>query len=217
MRVGLRLGAVVVALSGLTACSGSDLPSLPQAEGGAGSVVQRIALRDGAVTAAGPNGYCADPRASRPARGFAIFATCAALGDDSQPFARPAVVTVQVGPMDSASVTGQEAAMIAFFESAQGAQTLSRINDASTVKVQSTKEGEGVVSVRFTDDAPSDIDGQQDLEWRAFLDIGGRLVTLSVRGLQEAPMERSVGSALLRQAIAAIRAANAAEAATEDG
>lgn len=213
MWVGARIWATVIVLGGLGACSDLDLPQLP--DGNTTVATTQLSLRGGAVIAAGPNAYCADASASRPAVGFAIFATCAALGDDTRGTAPIGVVTVQAGPTDSAIVDGQEAAMIAFLQTAQGAETLSREGDASTVKVQSTKEGEGVVSVRYTDGAPSGVAGQQSLEWRAFLDIKGRLVTVSVRGLKDAPMERSVGSALLRQAIAAIRAANTSAAETD--
>ncbi len=206
-----RQSGGLAALVLMAGCGGAILPSLPSSDSDPTPAVPRIALLNGKVIAAGPNGYCADPNASNPRDGFAIFATCAALDADSDEFGFAGVATVQVGPKGSAIVAGQEAAFVAYLESEDGARTLSRAGDAQTVTVQSTKEDNGAVSVRFTDSAPSGVAGEQALQWRAFVDINGYLVTISVRGLKEAPLARAVGSAMLRQAIEALFNANATD------
>lgn len=206
-----RFGAVL-AVAGLAACDGARPPgpSLATLFEGSAPAVPQLALHGGDVLAVGPNGYCADPDASSPAKGFAIFASCAALGADVDKAALAGVATVQAGAIGSAIVAHKEEAFEAFLLASQGAATLSRANDPDTVEVQSTLVGAGAVSVRFTDTAPSDVAGEQALQWRAFVDIGGRLVTISVRGLKEAPLERAAGSTMLRQALAALIATNAA-------
>ena len=220
MERGLRFCGGVLAFALLSACEGGVLASLPSVSGGASQVEQapafaQLELLDGAVTAAGPDGYCADLSASAPDDGFAIFAPCTSLDPEAEARALAGLATVQVGASDSATVTGQEAAFVALLESPEGAAVLSRTGQADTVTIQSTKPDEGAVSVRFTDSAPTDFDGAQALQWRAFVDVGNRLVTISVRGLQDAPLARAEGSAMLRQAIAALVAANDPEGATD--
>jgi hypothetical protein len=67
-----------------------------------------------------------------------------------------------------------------------------------------------VVVVRFSDQAPAAIAGLEPVEWRAFLDIRGRLTTISLRGFARAPLPAEQGLRLLSQAIGAMRQANAA-------
>lgn len=211
-RSGRKIGWGFAALALLAGCDGLGLPELPSAADAEVAAdaqpVATLALQGGAVIAAGPRGYCADTQASKPTAGFAIFASCATFDPEAANAGPVGIATVQVGADGSAAVTDHEADYAAFLEAEGGAAVLSRSGDAATVDVQSTKEESGAVSVRFTDSSPSDVAGEQALQWRAFVDVNGRLVTISVRGLKDAPLARATGSELLRQAIRALRTAN---------
>ena len=199
------IAGAVLALAG---CAGG-LPDLKLPSFGANPApVQKLAMFGGAVTATGPEGFCADPSASRPAKGFAIFAPCGTLGVDDAPRAINAVTTVQIGAAGSAIVEADPAAFAAVLEGPSGPEILARTKDADTVTVSSVQHSDAHVSVFFTDEASAFIDGAQEAEWRSFLDLNGRLATVSVRGLDEAPLSQSSGATLLEQAITALIAAN---------
>lgn len=76
------------------------------------------------------------------------------------------------------------------------------------MKVIEIRELDDHVAVYLRDKAPAHIEGAQESEWRAFLDIAGRLATISVRGLDAAPLNDNAGAALLEQAVKALIAAN---------
>jgi hypothetical protein len=89
-----------------------------------------------------------------------------------------------------------------------GAALLSQTGSAATIDVIDTVSAANKVTVYFADTDASPITGTQDHEWRAFVDIDGRLVTVSARGLASAPLGQSTGAALLDAAVAAVMAAN---------
>ncbi|MFT6118127.1 MAG: hypothetical protein ACJAXK_000056 [Yoonia sp.] len=195
------------ALLALVGCSGGTLPSFLGAMTGAAPVVQ-LAMFDGNVTAVGPNGFCADPAASRPSRGFAIFAPCATLGVDDAPAAVSAIITVQIGSAGSGIVQNDPAGFAAVLEGSAGPTILARSGNADAVTVNKVVRDDVRVSVYFTDDAPATIEGTQEAEWRSFVDLNDRLVTVSVHGFDAAPLSLRNGAALLDQAVAALIVAN---------
>ena len=177
---------------------------------GPGGAPERLALRNGAVTAAGPAGYCADASSSRPARGFAVFAACASLGvEDAALPGIVAVATVQVGEAGSAFVTGDEVALAAVLEAEMGRAMLSRRQQMNDITIRRTETGPGLVLVSFTDTHPAEIAGVEAGEFRAFFDIGDRLVTVSLRGLADRPLSASAGENLVSRFVTAMQQANA--------
>ncbi|MBI1418750.1 MAG: dihydroxy-acid dehydratase [Limimaricola sp.] len=189
------LTALVLALAG---CDGLHGPQVTQ-----------VAVMDGALTVAGPRGFCVDTAASRPAMGFVVLGGCAVVAGDG-PMPDPAgLITVQVGGAGSAAVTGNEAALDRLLTSPQGTALLSAGGQPGSVRVHSHAHTAGLVRVRFTDGTAADPQGVQPGEWRAFLDLGGRMVTVSLRGLARAPLSAGEGQRLLLGAVAALRAANA--------
>lgn len=193
----------------LAGCSG-DL-SFPAGLGfGSGTPQQAIALVGGDVVATGPDGYCVAPRASNARNGFALLAGCGAIAGDA---ARPsinALITVQAGAENSASVNGSEQGLHDFLDTAAGRAALSQSGDADTVKVDGITHRAGRVSVVFEDTSPEQLRGFQAREWRSFMDVNTRLVTVTVRGLAGDPLSDARAQALLTQAVGAIRDANAA-------
>lgn len=204
----LALAGCSGGLSGLKMPSLPSMPSIFAPSSDDMAAVSKLSVLNGAITAVGPDHYCADPAASRPSNGFVIFAPCSTLGvEDAEP-AVAGIVTVQVGAARSATVGSDPAALAAVLEGSSGPAILARGGDADTVSVKSVSHRDDRVAVYFTDDAPAFIEGAQEAEWRSFVDLAGRLITVSVRGFDAAPLSQSIGAGLLDQATDALLAAN---------
>ena len=158
----------------------------------------------GDVIVTGPAGYCVDPSASSPANGFAVLAPCITLGGDQPAPEIVGVVTVQVGPEGTAAVTGDEIALRDFLLTPAGKRLLSTSGDHSGLRILTTQAFNDQVMVHFTDNSPSVIAGLQAEEWRGFVDVNGRLVTVAVRGLEIAPLGDGPGAGLLKLVMAGI-------------
>lgn len=171
--------------------------------------VDRLAVRDGAVEVQGPDGYCVDPRGSQPRAGFVVLAGCAAISSRAVEPPLPGLLTVQVGEAGSAMVAGNEAALLSLLTSEDGQAMLAQDGDAASVDILSHRRRTGVVAIAFEDRSAGEAPGLMPGEWRAFLDLRGRLVTLSVRRLATRPLTQTGGRALLDAAVAAVIAANA--------
>jgi hypothetical protein len=195
----LRLILTGLALCGLAAC---DVP-LP------GQGVQTLALLDGAVKVRAPQGYCVDPVASRAETGFAVISSCGLIAATGVFSTTDGFVTVQFGPEGSAAVTGSEDALAALLRTRQGAALLSQSGQPNNIRVDHMDRGDGLISVHFTDRGPALVDGLMQDEWRAFLDINGRLTTISVRAYERTTLTSGQAQELLYATVAQVRAANA--------
>ena len=201
MQVGTRAaGWSLAILIALSACS----PLVP---------VQSMVLRDGAAVVAAPPGYCLDATNSRPKDGFAVMAPCAVFGASVSRNVPPGIVTFQLGEPGSAAVRGNEAEMGALLKSPQGAALLSASGQAASVTVGGVDRARNRVTVGFTDSAPQEIPGTDPRIWRAFTDLGDRLLTVSVRGPAAAPLDEDDALPLLDRALRGVAVAAAAEAA----
>lgn len=200
---GMRGGAILVAVIGLTGCQsamlGVDAPQAPERE---------LALLGGDVVATGPSEFCVDSSASRPRAGLALIAACSTLAGEGRVPWRNAVIVVQAGDEGSASVSGSEKAMAALLDGASGAAVLGQNADTDQIEVIETRSSAGLVTVVYTDKGTFPVPGAQQAEWRTFLDINDRLVSISLRGLADDPLSEAAGNSLLRDAVAALRAAN---------
>lgn len=160
-----------------------------------------IALYGGDVIAAVPQGYCIETKASNSRRGFALMVACEVIaGGDERPRLN-GFATVQVGPTGSAIVAADPDGLEDFLRTTAGETLLSVNGSASTVTIGSVKQTSGAVVVRFTDQSAPPVAGLQTTEWRAFVDIKGRLTTISVRGLAGRPLSSSEGQALLESVL----------------
>ena len=195
------IAGAVIALAGCT--GGLGLPPMAGAKG-----APSMALLGGDFTVVGPSGYCIDPHGSRPKSGFAIMAPCSVLGAQGSAPRVHAVATVQVGAVGSAIVAQDPSAFAAYLGGPDGPQVLSRVQDADSVTIYEVRRSGDYVVVYLRDDSPAAIDGLQEAEWRAFVDVGDRLVTLALRGLDGAPLSDAAGAALLGQSVKAVVSAN---------
>jgi len=169
-----------------------------------------MSLAEGDVVVATPTGYCIDERTSRPSRGFVVMAGCALVSDEPSMPAVDGLITVQVGDADTALVDNDEEALAALLATAQGAAVLSPNGDPTAIEIDRLENRDGVVYVHFIDSAAPPVDGLEQLEWRAFFDLGSRLATVTVRGFARAPLDTDEGLSLLRRAVATIRDASPA-------
>lgn len=164
-----------------------------------------VAMLDGDLVVSPPAGYCSDPLSSRPRAGFAVFAPCITLGAEAPLPAILGVATVQAGEPGSAMVAGEEAALRDFLISPQGAGLLGN-GGSAPISVVSSQSFDGQVIVHFRDNSPPPMEGLGQDEWRAFTDVGGRLVTVSVRALKDAPITAGRGAALLELVVKGVQA-----------
>ena len=194
-------------VAGLALAACDTLPTLPTF--GLGSEdsppVQSMALADGRVVVGTPEGYCIDERTSRPRRGFVIMAGCALISGDPRMPQTDGLITVQLGDEGTASVGANPSALRNLLATADGAALLSPSGDPTAIEVDDLEVGGNVVYVHFRDGGPPPVSGLEQLEWRAFLDLGDRLATVTVRGFERAPISSADGLRLLRATVDTIR------------
>lgn len=162
----------------------------------------------GVVRVAGPAGYCIEPGAVLERAGSAIvlIGRCD-KGEQSQ--IAPAILTVAVGEAGSGlPVASSGTELAAFFASDGGRAALSRSGRARTVRVLEAAAVQDAFLIRLTDTSPNRDGPGQPESWRAVVTLGERLVTLSVTGTVQAPLDRNAGRALIDRFVAAMQAAN---------
>jgi hypothetical protein len=156
-------------------------------------------ILDGAVNVGMAAGYCVDRNAGRQAddRAVVLMGRCTSSVD-----ALPAVITLSVGAGGSASaVAGGPALLAEFFTSQEGRKSLSRDGNARDVRVLQALGSGDALLMRVEDRAV----GQY---WRAVTALNGRLVTLSVAGTEDEPLDAAEGRRVLDEALSALVAAN---------
>lgn len=151
-----------------------------------------------------PAGYCVDTVTSRPAGDFAVLAPCATLGVAAPAPDVVGLVTIQTGDAGSGDIAIDEGALRDFLITDAGKALLSRTGEAAEITVLSTQAFDDQVMVHFADQGAPPLDGLQNMEWRAFRNVGGRLVTVSVRGLAVDPLDEGPGAGLLKLVIAGL-------------
>lgn len=195
-----------VALAG---CDGVDpITGLPFSGATAGPGIRTLIILNGSLRVRGPDGYCIDQRASRPAAGFVVMGSCALVSQTRIIPAHAGVLTFQAGEPGSAGVTGAEQALVTMMQTAQGYALLSAQGDAATVRDVKVSQQPGLVVVGYQDVGRAVAQGLDNHEWRGFADVNGRLITIAVRAVALAPLTQRQGETLVQQTFAAIRAAN---------
>jgi len=201
--------AVCLVLPGiLVACGGVGPFGAPTAPAPA-----TVAVTAEQIVIAGPEGYCVDPTATRDSEdtGFVVMGNCAAIANSrraDQPVT-PAVLTAAVSaPSDGGRLSDSLEELDDFFRSPDGLVLLSRAGDPETVTVlDSAVEGD-VFLLHATDRSEGAIEGVQQEYWRAYLDVGSRIATLSVIALEDSTLSREDSLATLRDFVQAVQIAN---------
>lgn len=178
--------------------------------------IRTLSLLDGEARVRGPEGYCVDQRASNARRGFAVLAGCALMSDTAAVMPTlDGLITVQFGAPQTASVTGNERAFAAFLESDAGRSVLAVDGQTQSIAQVATIADRSGVLARFEDVSGPGFEGTKGPQWRGFLDIGGRLVTVSVLSFERNTLSRSEGERLLVVTMAELAEVNAPEAAAQ--
>lgn len=168
--------------------------------GGSGFGSSRAApVLDGAVQVGLPAGYCLDRAATQEAEeaAIAILGRCKA-----QSRVAPAIITVSIGPSGSATaLNAGEEALVGFFTSDAGRATLSRQGKADDVTIIRAFSQDDMFYMRLHDNSAGEY-------WRAIAALGGRLMTLSVTGVQAGALDQDQGRKVLDQTLMAQRQAN---------
>ncbi|MBF9031310.1 hypothetical protein HKCCE3408_12980 [Rhodobacterales bacterium HKCCE3408] len=172
----------------------------------------RAVVTADAVAIEGPAGFCVDPDATRDegTTAFVLMGNCAALSPS--PFTRqpanPAVLTATVSARGGTSIAASIDELPEFFASTDGRRLLSRAGDPDAVDlIQNFAEGP-VFYLKARDRSPGQVPGVRDDQWRAYLDVGPRIVALSVLALRDSGLDDAGSLALLRRFVALVQAAN---------
>lgn len=172
--------------------------------------IRTLSLLGGDARARGPEGYCIDQAASNARRGFTVMAGCALLTDSVAVMPRlDGLITVQFGDEGTASVAGNEDAFASFLNTETGRSLLASGGDAATLSEVTTLTDRSGVLVRFEDTSGPLFAGTQQAQWRGFLDINGRMATVSVLSFERAPLSRSEAQRLLIVTMSELIAVNA--------
>ncbi|WP_333713538.1 dihydroxy-acid dehydratase [Yoonia sp.] len=163
-------------------------------------------LAGGAVQLQAPAGYCVDTMTRRLSEDFAVLAPCATLGVEAPVPDVVGLITVLAGAAGSGTIATDEIALRDFLITSEGRALLSQTGTAGDIRILSTQAFDDQVMVHFTDQGTPPLDGLQNEEWRAFRNIGGRLVTVGVRGLAVAPLQDGPGAGLLKLVLAGLSA-----------
>ena len=171
--------------------------------------IRTLGLLGGDVRVRGPEGYCVDQAASDARRGFAVLAGCALLSDEAVVMPRlDGLITVQFGDENTASVAGNEEPFSAFLMSDAGRRVLSANGDAASLSDVAVVSDRSGVLVRFSDASGPVFAGTSGEQWRGFMDVNGRLATVSVLKFDRNELSRSEAERLLILAMSEIAEAN---------
>lgn len=217
----MRYSLAILALVAFTV-TGCDAVSnrLPTFMGGSDETnagIRTLSLMDGSLRARGPDGYCIDQRASNARRGFVLMAGCARMSEEAAIMpSLDGVITVQFGAPESASVSGNVAEFASLLESAPGQTLLASGDDAAQLSRLTIQTGENHVIAGYNDASDTSLPGVSGPLQRGFVDIADRLVTVTVRSFDNAPLSARDSTRLIEAAIKEIVTVNAPQTATSD-
>lgn len=205
-----RQATLVVACLVLAGCGnrfggGADGPLAP-APGQVTVTADRIVI-------SGPDGFCIDPTSTRDDAdtSFVLLGNCAAIANSrrAQQPAVPAVLTATVSaPAPDARLADNLQQLDAFFRSDEGLTLLSRSGDPGQVTILDTALDGGVFLLHADDRSADAMSGVQSEYWRAYLDVGPRIATLSVLALEERNLTREESLSLLLNFVRVVQGAN---------
>jgi len=147
----------------------------------------------------GPQGFCVDRQNSQTGgdTAFVLLGNCAVVS----PHTRAETPEIKALLTASVSNTDQTGGLVArssvdmdrFFRSETGRTALSRVSDPGTVSVLDTFQQNNTFYVRARDTSPGIVPDAADDYWRAYFDLDGQLVSVSVIGFQADPLTPEKG------------------------
>ncbi len=183
--------------------------------GNSGPPPQRsVAVTTDAVVITGPEGFCVDPTATQDngTTGFVLMGNCAAISD-SRGAGQPAIPALLTASVSDASTDGSLRDSIPtlaeFFQSEDGRRLMSRSQDATTVTILDSFHQDDVYYLQARDTSANTVFGVGQDYWRAYMDVGSRIATLSVLRLEDRELSSEAAIGLLRGFATAVMTANA--------
>jgi hypothetical protein len=218
MPISDRPRAPALALAGLIALAACD-PSTMAAGAGASPSRARLDVAGRAVTIVPPAGFCIDPESvtSGAEGAFVLMSDCGLLGGtaggERPPVGAAMTASVSTGGFagEGDTAAGSLEDLQAFVATREGRTVLGRSGQPERVRIVDTQLAGSVLYVLVEDRGAQPIAGIERQFWRAFLEVNGRLVALSMLGFQgagPAPQEA------LNQLAALARATQAANPGT---
>ncbi len=202
-------GWILVLALALAGCG--DAPG-----GGGGGLLSSISgkhaprsLRLAGIRVRGPDGFCVDRASiSTTAQGsFVALGACAAISgnpDDARP-AIPAILGVAV---TRPAAPPDPAALKAYFTSPAGRAALAQSGRAGDVSIRDTLIRDGVLYLLIRDTSDNRPQVLAPEYRRAFVGLRGRLVSLSLRTLNDRPVSDVSARRLMRDFVQGLSAAN---------
>lgn len=204
-----KRAALVAACLLLASCGGGGLGL-----GRAADAPTDVSVTSDRIVVTGPAGFCVDPTATRDTgdTGFVLLGNCAAIANSrraAQPQS-PALLTAAISaPSGDGRLADSLPELDAFFRSPEGLSLLSRAGEPGSVQVLETATVGDAFLLHASDTSAGAIDGVQPDYWRAYLDVGPRIATLSVLALEDRALDREQSLAVLTSFVSAVQAANA--------
>ena len=166
---------------------------------------ETVDVARGEIVIAGPDGYCIDKRGSRlrGAAPFALLASCASVSGDEQAAspAFPALLTVSVDQKTGESINPSD--LLPILISEDGRAALARDGNASSVTILEAIEANGAALLRLDDQSVDPTPELESVYWRGLFTLNGRLITTTVVGFDNRPLENANG---LNQLVAFVNA-----------
>lgn len=182
--------------------------------GGFGSLSTRVKLSGETIIVEGPPGFCVDKQASEIGTdaAFLLLGNCAVVLPSLKK-AEPKVkalltATISAPEQGSSSVAEAVQSMDKFFRSENGRTALSRSSDPGTVEVLDTFHKDGIFYLRARDTSAGIVPGAAPDYWRAYFDLRGQLVSVSVIGFVNSPLEPEVALRTLQEFAFILRGKN---------
>ncbi len=162
-----------------------------------------VAVLGGAVTVAGPEGWCVDTGATRETgeQAFVLLVRC--RGGRRQPVLSVTITDIRVPAGDRAA---QLAGLVEFLQTDAGRGQLSRRGRADEVTIRSHRIDGGALWLDLADTGNPDSFGPD--YWRVVMPLAGRLVTLSAMSPAGAPSPPEAGAEALEGLIGVLRRRN---------
>jgi hypothetical protein len=202
-------GALCGALFMVSACGGAG----PRTGGGTQPSPREVSVTSDQLVVTGPDGFCIDPSGTRDRQttAFVLLGNCAVIANSrgqDQPDVN-AVLTASVSDADPAqTLRAAIPDLDVFFRSEQGLSLLSRSSNPTSVEVLDSFHQGDVYFVQASDSSQGVVGGLNAEFWRAYQDIGARIVTLSVLSFEDQPVSTEVSLQMLRAFSVAIADAN---------
>ena len=162
----------------------------------------------------GPAGFCVDKKASQIGEYSAVLllGNCAIVSPSfrKQEPKIKALLTATISSPEGniGTVADSVQSMDKFFRSENGRTALSRSSDPGTVEVLDTFHKDGIFYLRARDTSAGIVPGAAPDYWRAYFDLRGQLVSVSVIGFVNSPLEPEVALRTLQEFAFILRGKN---------